>query len=201
MNEELFIRQEADELTNRIADRLGERQKKLERMTEWEKQAKKPVRLRPIYVTIAVAVCIGLLFFFSPFSRTNESVLDDLGIGTPSLTEYRAANKDMTEIAKLMEREDYEKALEKTEIALNRSEESLKMLAEVAEEWGDDEGIKYDLDLEMSVNSELRWTYIYLLVKKGHKKEAKKEIKRYLQYPDYCEHEAEAKALFEKLKK
>lgn len=200
MNEEVFIRQEADELTNKIADRLGERQKKLERMAEWEKQAKKPVRLRPIYVTIAVAACIGVLFFFSPFSRTNESVLDDLNIGTPSLTEYRAANKDMSEIANLMENEDYEKALEKTEIALNRSNESLKMLAEVAAEWDDDEAVKYDQELEWAVNSELRWTYIYLLIKQGHKKEAKKEIKHYLQYPEYCEHEAEARALLEKIK-
>lgn len=201
MNEDVFVKQEADELTNRIANRLGERQKKLEQMAEWDKQEKKSVRLRPVFMSLAVAACIAALFFFSPFGGSDQSLVDELGIGTPDMTEYRAANKDITEIANLMEKEDYEKALEKTESALNKSEESLKMLDEVAAEWGDDEGIRYDLDLEMSVNSELRWTYIYLLVKQGYKKEAKKEIKRYLKNKNYCEHEAEAKALLEKLKK
>lgn len=200
MNEEVFVKQEADELTNRIANRLGERQKKLEQMEKWERQEKKPVRLRPIFVTVAVAACIAALFFFSPFGGHEQSLVDELGIATPNMTEFRAANKDMTEIANLMENEDYEKALEKTEKALNRSDKSLKMLAEVAAEWDDDEAVRYDQELEWAVNSELRWTYIYLLVKQGHKREARKELKRYLQYPEYCEHEAEAKALLNKLK-
>ena len=200
MNEEVFVKQEADELTNRIANRLGERQKKLEQMEKWERQEKKPVRLRPIFVTVAVAACIAALFFFSPFGGHEQSLVDELGIATPNMTEFRAANKDMTEIASLMENEDYEKALEKTEMALNRSDESLKMLEEVAAEWDDDEAVRYDQELEWAVNSELRWTYIYLLVKQGHKREARKELKRYLQYPEYCEHEAEAKALLNKLK-
>ena len=201
MNEEVFVKQEADELTNRIANRLGERQKKLEQMEKWERQEKKPVRLRPIFVTMVVAACIAALFFFSPFGGPDQSLVDELGIATPNMTEFRAANKDMTEIANLMENEDYEKALEKTEKALNRSDKSLKMLAEVAAEWDDDEAVRYDQELEWAVNSELRWTYIYLLVKQGHKKEARKELKHYLQYPEYCEHEAEAKDLLEKLKK
>lgn len=200
MNEDVFIKQEADELTNKIADRLGERQQKLERMAEWERQNKKPKHLRPIFMTLAIAACIAALFFFSPFGQDGQSCLDDLGIAPPSMTDFRAASPELTEISNLMEKEDYENALEKTEAALARSEESLKMYYETEEIWGDDEAIKYDKELEWEVNSELRWVYIYLLVKQGRNKDAKKEIKRYLKYPDYCEHEAEAKALLEKLK-
>lgn len=199
MNEDVFIKQEADELTNRIADRLGERQQKLERMAEWERLDKKSTHIRPLFMTLAIAACIAALFFFSPFGQSGQSYLDDLGIASPSLTDFRAGSPELTEISNLMEKEDFDNALEKAEAALARSEEALKMYYETEELWGDDEAIKYDKELEWEVNSELRWVYIYLLVKQGHKKDAKKELKRYLKYPDYCEHEAEAKALLEKL--
>ena len=73
------------------------------------------------------------------------------------------------------------------------------MLEEVAIDWGDDDAVRYDQEMERAVNSELRWIYIYLLIKQGHKKDAKKQIKVYLKYPDFCEHEVEAKALLEKI--
>ena len=200
MNEYVFVKQEADELTQRIADRLGERKKKLERMADWETQEKKGFSFHPILVTMAVAACVGALFFFSPFVGTEQSLVDEMGIESPSLTDYRAATPMMTEIAELMEKEEYEKALEKTEAALNKSDEAIKMLGDAAEAWGDDEAIRYDRELELAVNSELRWTYIYLLVKQGREKDAKKEINNYLKRPEYCEHEAEAKDLLRRLK-
>ena len=198
MNEEIYVKQESDELTERIANRLGERQQKLERMAEWDRKEKAPIRLRPIFVTFGVAACIGVLFFFTPFGES-ESLLDELDISAPAMTEYRAAIPEMNEIASLMEKEDFETALKRTETALNRSDESIKMLEEVAIDWGDDDAVRYDQEMERAVNSELRWIYIYLLIKQGHKKDAKKQIKVYLKYPDFCEHEVEAKALLEKI--
>jgi cytoskeletal protein RodZ len=202
MNEDVFVKQDADELTQRIADRLGERQKKLERMADWEAQERKSARFRhiPILTTLVVAACVGALFFFSPFVGTEQSLVDEMGIEIPTLTDYRAATPDMAEITELMEKEEYEKALEKTEDALNKSDEAIKMLAEATEAWGDDEAVMYDRELELAVNSELRWTYIYLLVKQGRGKDAKKEINNYLKRPEYCEHEAEAKDLLRRLK-
>ena len=156
--------------------------------------------LLPILITLGIVVCVAALFFFSPFEQSGQSCLDDLGIAPPGMTDFRAASPELTEISNLMEKEDFDNALEKAEAALERSEEALKMYYETAEMWGDDDAIKYDEEMEWVVNSELRWIYIYLLVKQGRKKDAKKELKRYLKYPDYCEHEAEAKALLEKLK-
>lgn len=165
-----------------------------------EKYEMKKAYLLSIFITLAIVICIAVLFIFSPFERSGQSYLDELDIEPPGMTDFRAASPELTEIANLMEKEDFENALGKTEAALERSDESLRMLYEVAEIWGDDEAVMYDQETEWAVNSELRWIYIYLLVKKGRKKEAKKELKNYLKYPDYCEHEAEARALLEKLK-
>ena len=199
MNEEIDVKQEADELTKRIVDRLGERQQKLEPMAAWERKGRRPARLHPLFATIAVAACIGLAVVFLPMLSTEQSLLDELDIPTPGLTEYRAATPELNEIAGLMEKEDFETALKRTETALHRSDASIKMLEEVAEDWGDDDAVRYDQDMERAVNSELRWTYIYLLIKQDRKKDAKKQLKVYLKYPEFCEHQAEAKALLEKI--
>jgi hypothetical protein len=153
-----------------------------------------------IFIALGIVICIVAVFISSPFEQSGQSCLDDLGIASPGMTDVRAASPELTEISNLMEKEDYENALEKTEAALERSEEALKMYYETEESWGDEDAIKYDEEMEWVLNSELRWIYIYLLVKQGRKKDAKKELKRYLKYPDYWEHEVEAKALLEKLK-
>lgn len=197
MNEEKFVRSEADALTGRIIDRLGERQQKLDRMAEWER--KTPTRrLRPLFVTLAIAACVCAVFILSPFGKGSVSPWDEMGYGKPSLTEYRAASPEMAEIALLIEQDDFEAALNKTEEALKQSDNAIKEWNALEEMW-DDESVAYEQELEWAANSELRWVYIYLLVQHGDHKKAKKEIKKYLQNPQYCEHETEAKALLEKL--
>lgn len=198
MNEEVFVKNEADGLTARIAYRLGERQQKLERMAAWERHTASG-KMRPLFLTVAIAACVAALLLFSPFWRSGTSPIDELGIAAPTLTEYRAASPEMTEIAQLLEKENFDEALQKSEKALRKSDDMIKELYAVAEMWGDDEAVLYDLNLEQTANSELRWTYIYLLVKQGRNRDAKKELKRYLKTPEYCEHEADAKALLEKL--
>lgn len=197
MNEDVFTRDPEDKLTERIVSRLGARQQKLEQMAAWE-QTRHKAKIRPIYIISAVAACIVVVLLISPLWKTSTSPLDELGIGAPTLTEYRAASPEMTEINRLIKEENYVAALTKTEHALKNSDEMLGDLISVAE-MSDDEDIWYDVELEYVANSELRWTYIYLLVRTENYKKARKELKRYLRDKD-CEHRTEAEALMKKIK-
>lgn len=197
MNEECFDKQEADELTVRIADRLGERQQKLERMVEWERKAT-ATNVRPMYWVGAVAACVAVVVMMMPFWGTDSSPLDELGIGAPTMTEFRAATPEASEIMRLIEQNDFEAAIAKTEAALDKSEKELKELERLTVGW-DDEEMNYQLEQETVVNGELRWTYIYLLVKTDRKKEAKKQLKYYIRHHSKSENIEEARALLKAL--
>jgi hypothetical protein len=198
MEEERFARETADDLTGRIADRLGERQKKLEQMAAWEQAARKP-KVRPLYYLTAIAACVVAAVLLWP---TNElSPMEELGIEAPTMTEYRAASAEIARIEELISEKNYEEAIRRTEKALKNSDLAIYELENVPEIWESDEEMAYEDERERVKNCELRWTYIYLLVQLERNKEARKELKVYLKYPQYCEHEEEARQLLIKLKK
>lgn len=186
-----------DELTRMIAQRLGERQRKLKRMQEMERPARR-FHLYGGAIALAAAACVALLLVYAPW-RT-ASVLDELSIQQPVMVSFRSASPDLAEISRLMEEPDYEAALAATRKALQHSELGLKEFRDVLYEFGDEE-MEYEEEQERLMNNELRWTYIYLLVNAGHYKEAVKELKIYLKRDKYCEHEEEARALLRELKK
>lgn len=199
MEENMNIPQ--DQLTQRIVSRLGERQQKLEQMAKWEKaRDHKPIkaRVRPLYYFTAIAACIAILLIVAPWS-SSQDIISEMGIETPELTTYRAANAEANKISSLIKDEKYEDALTLVSAALKKSEDELKLFQDFFESMGSEEDI-YELQAEIQQNNELRWTRIYLLLKLDMKKEARKELKEYLRYPDYCQHLDEAKALKEKLR-
>lgn len=111
----------------------------------------------------------------------------------------RSASTDITEIKDLMDKPDYQNALEKTAKALKHSDMEIKELDDVSYVWAD-EGMRYEEETELQMNSELRWTYVYLLLKCGNNKEAKKQLKLYLKHEEYAAHVDEAKVLLASLK-
>lgn len=200
MNEERYNKTEADALTQRIADRLGARQQKLDLMEQWQRQEGHTARMRRIYIATAVAASLAALMIVVPIWRQNAtSPLDELGIERPQLTEYRSAESVAAEIDRLIDEENYELALRKTQKALKGSDLTLDELTYVPELWDDLEEAQYEEAAERAHNSDLRWTYIYLLLKTGDEKTAKKELKKYLKRPEYCEHEQEARELLKRL--
>jgi len=153
---------------------------------------------RWLAIAVAVIACVVVvLFVTAPLWKSPASPLDELGIEAPKLTEFRAASPEHTEIAALIEKKNYDDALVKVEKSLRQSDLSLKEMSGVAEDW-DDESLLYEEEAEMVQNSELRWTYIYLLVRKDRNNEARKELKRYLKSP-FGEHKKEAKSLLKAL--
>lgn len=97
-----------------------------------------------------------------------------------------------------MKRHDYTLALAVVKKTLHLSDVALEEFDGLGEEF-DDEELAYEGRLERNTNSELRWTYIYLLVKLNDIKEAKVQLHKYLKAKEYCHHCAEAKALLNEL--
>lgn len=199
MNEEKFNPNAADGDTMLIVARLGERKRKLERMAEMEQRLARRTTAR-LYTSIvsAVAAVVLLTLVLVPLWRMQISPLDKTGISQPMFSDYRSGNADIAEITKLMNRQDYKQALTVTKKALHTSDIALKDLYGKDVEF-DDEELVYEEELERNTNSELRWAYIYLLVKLDDVKEARRQLHKYLKAKDYCQHQAEAKALLEEI--
>ena len=199
MNEEKFNPNVADGDTMLIVARLGERKRKLERMAEMEQRLARRTTAR-LYTSIvsAMAAVVLLTLVLVPLWRMQISPLDKTGISQPKFSDYRSGNADIAEITKLMNRQDYKQALTVTKKALHTSDIALKDLYGKDVEC-DDEELVYEEELERNTNSELRWAYIYLLVKLDDVKEARRQLHKYLKAKDYCQHQAEAKALLEEI--
>lgn len=199
MNEEKFNPNVADGDTMLIVARLGERKRKLERMAEMEQRLARRTTAR-LYTSIvsAIAAVVLLTLVLVPLWRMQMSPLDKTGISQPKFSDYRSGNADIAEITKLMNRQDYKQALTVTKKALHTSDIALKDLYGKDVEF-DDEELVYEEELERNTNSELRWAYIYLLVKLDDVKEARRQLHKYLKAKDYCQHQAEAKALLEEI--
>lgn len=199
MNEEKFNPNVADADTMLIVARLGERKRKLERMAEMEQRLARRTTAR-LYTSIvsAMAAVVLLTLVLVPLWRMQISPLDKTGISQPTFSDYRSGNADIAEITKLMNRQDYKQALTVTKKALHTSDIALKDLYGKDVEL-DDEELVYEEELERNTNSELRWAYIYLLVKLDDVKEARRQLHKYLKAKDYCQHQAEAKALLEEI--
>ena len=184
-----------DELTQRIASRLGERQQKLQCMQEWDR----PVRKFPLSHTLAmlsVAACVTLILMVAPWRGV--SPVDELGI-RPDLTEFRSGMSQMTEIQHLLETSEYEEALLQIEQMLQSYDTEIEEMN--IETNHQDEAVKYEYYMMCSMASELRWIYIYLLVQTEMNGEALKQLKHYIDDEEYAEHKELAVALLRKLEK
>ena len=86
------------------------------------------------------------------------------------------------------------------EAALEHSDRELRGL-DMALLDNDDEVLAYAEEAEQILNGELRWAYIYLLVREERKEEACEQLKLYLKLPrGVVQHREEAKALRKKLR-
>lgn len=198
MTEEVFTRTEADELDLLIADRLGERQRKLDRMASWERPTR-IVPLGPVMVALAVAACLVVaLVVIAPW-KTTVSPWDELELGSPTSEMMRAATPDMAEITQLIEAQNYDAAIIKTEQALAQSDRELQILSHVML-YGEDDELLYEEEMEQLNNCQLRWTYIYLLLRMERNGDARAELKRYIKFKN-APHRAEAKELLKRIKK
>ena len=200
MSEEVFDRKKADELTLRIADRLGKRQEKIDCMAEWERGSRR-MELRPITLSaLAIAACLVVVFIIQiPRTSNSSNPLDELGIAAPSFELYRSAVPELSEITHLISDQKYIEALPKVHEALEHSDLNLREL-EMALQNNDDEVLSDEKETEQVLNGELRWAYIWLLVFDNNNEKALEQIDLYLNLQlSLISHEVEAKELKKKL--
>lgn len=196
MQDERFNPWEQDELTQVIVERLAERQRKIDRM----KEMSTPHRRISLYggATLAVAACVAVIVVLNLFSSI--SPLDEAGIEKPEYSQFRGASKEMTEIYSFLDNKEYDAAERLTRKTINGIEASLDLYWELPAEY-DNEEEAYEAECDMLTLSQLRWTYIYLLVKQDKNDIAKRQLKIYIKDKKHAEHYEEAKKLLKVLKK
>lgn len=185
----------SDEIQSLIVQRLGERDRKARRMDEMKVAKNKRLVSRTLTIVAAVACLVGVMFVLP---TTEVSPLEELNIQLGSIVS-RGASPEMTEIKRLIDAKNYNDALTIAKQELAKSDRELSEWNEITL-YSDDEEMDYEEHFEYVRNSELRWTYIYLLVQCERNKEAIKHLKIYIKRPFCCENLEEAKSLLKFLK-
>ena len=127
------MEEEKDKLTQLIAERLGERKNKLDKMDAWEKQ-KKGKTIMP-QVIMALAACLLLGFIVKGLIPHNDNLEDAV----------RGADIDVKE---LVDAKLYDEALRKVDSVLQISDQTIKEL----EQQKADEEQAYELEAEKQKN-------------------------------------------------
>lgn len=183
----------ADNIQLRIIDRLGSRQAKIEKIALWERGKRRS--LRTLYVALSAAACIALAVVSTDVFHSGPdgaSVIEQLGIEAPTMAPFRAAMPEVAEIERLMDEGEYYEALDIAGVALKKSNKAVKEYEKIL---SPDEETEYEYKYEKLLNSELRWTYIYLLVIADCERDAVKELKKYLKDDEFCLHRDEAESM------
>lgn len=180
-----------------IIDRLGERQRKVERMDVLEKASARGRKrnMSILYTAISIAACIALVAIVNPFANDNRR---DFAMTRPDFSTFRAALPELVQVETLIDAGEYYKAIDLVEVKLKESDNNIKYAER--EPMFDDEEWMYEYKAEKLLNAELRWTYIFLLVMVECDHTAVKQLKRYLKDEEYCLHREDAKDMLEALR-
>ena len=159
MSDKRFCRKDADALTQRIVDGLGRRQQKINRMREWE-HSRASQRKMTFYAAVACAACLAIGVLLRPFYPSKQI---ENNLSVPSFTEWRGASSDTQQLGEWIDAEQYGEALHLVEKLLTESDS-------IVRSWSDsdtvvDEEATYERELIRMDNEELRWAYIYILIK------------------------------------
>lgn len=198
MNAEVYNPLNSDALERDIIKALGERQRKMELIAEWNKPRSRRFHL-PAFAGIAAAACIALLLVFAPWRQNaiTPSPLEQWM--TASTEETRAAVVENTELTHALETKDYQKALQIVSVSItDYRQEEAQLTAQHSET--PDEETEYELEVIRSQRDEVQWLRICLLVELEQNAEALDELDAYCKDPIMKAHKEEAQQLLQKLK-
>jgi redox-regulated HSP33 family molecular chaperone len=183
-----------DDVEKRVIERLNERGRKLSMMKKWEEGSKR--KYVPLYSALALVASVALLLVIS-LGRENGNVLQELGIEAPCMEAYRSGVPQLENLDNLLNNGQYYEAVEAAEKALENSDMLIQQMESSRKE-GDEEW-EYQYVAEKTLNSEIRWTYIYALIMVESEKMAVKQLKKYLKDEEYCTHKEEAESMLKAL--
>ena len=108
-----------------IVSRLGERQRKLERIGAMEKAAERGRKrnMSILYTAISIAACIALVAIVNPFANDNRR---DFAMTRPDFSTFRAALPELVQVEAFIDAGEYYKALDLVEVKLKESDKNIK---------------------------------------------------------------------------
>lgn len=198
MNEETYNPQNSDALERDIIQALGERQRKMELIAEWNQTSSRRFHL-PAFAGIAAAACIALLLVFAPWRQgtLTPSPLEQWMMA--STEETRAALVEDVELEQALEAKDYKDALVVVSASIADCRQEETQLTAQQNETPDEE-TAYELEVVRSKRDEAQWLRICLLVELEQKSDAIEELKDYCKDPNMKAYKEEAQQLLRKLK-
>lgn len=195
MNEERYNPQNSDALERAIISELGERQRKVDLIGQWEKTAERqPRRFSiPTFAAVAVAACAALLLVFAPWQRSADAPtpLDAWMQSEGEAT--RGAQPADEEVVRLIRAEDYTSALAAVDSTIASARKQVADLASAT-----DEESQYELLDAQQRLSEAEWLRICLLLQLDRTDEARTALKAYLENAENTRM-AEAQVLWEQM--
>lgn len=180
----------ATPLDTLIAQRLGERQRKLDRL-EQMRRASAARRPRAWAYTFMAAAAIALIALLVVPWLTRPTI-SSLDITAPRFEEFRGSATD--DITTSIDAGSLEQALSLTEQALSESELEIKSLRSL-----DDESVEYMLALERERYQELMWAKFYILSRLDRRDQARATLQTYVKLKSRPAHYQEAKELLKKI--
>ncbi len=177
-------------LDSLIAQRLGERQRKLDRL-EQMRQSYASRRPRAWVYTFMVAAAIALVaLLVVPW--VSRPTLSSMELTAPQFEEFRGTTTD--NITPAIESGELVQALAITEEALEQSELEIRSLRSLS-----DESVEYMLALERERYQELLWAKFYILARLDRRDQARATLQTYVKQKSRPAHYQEAKELLKKI--
>lgn len=193
--------QDMDNLDLLIVERLGERDRKIKRIEKWNTYNSGLKTTYAVISVLSVAACLAFVFLVASPWTDNESGdnINDLDISLDR-NYFRSADSEMKEVMGSIDKKQYEIAIQQCKELLEQSDIILSQLESNKPNVMDEEQ-EYELEMQKAENEEIRWTYIFLLVKNNEATEALEHLDRYIEGSNRSAHMDEALALREKIKK
>lgn len=181
-----------------IVARLGERQRKLDRIKELEKSRRnhtaKIVRVMS-YAGLSAAACIAIVFAVMP-GLLSHNRLDGLDLVAPTFAEYRGGSSNPIEEA--IQGGDFALALDLTDEAITQSELNIKEYISSGNE--NIEEAEYMIAIEREYLETIIWTRIYVLVQMEDENNLMSACEAYLEDSDFQVYRDEVEKILKKIK-
>lgn len=177
-----------------IVARLGERQRKISRIKEFEASKKKQSHfLRLVsYTGLSAVACIAILFVVMP-GLFNHNRFEGINLAAPSFAEYRGNSSNLIE--KAIQCGDFISALNLTDEAIAQCELTINEYHIMSND--NIEETNYMIAIEKEYLESLIWTRIYILVQLEDENGLITACNDYLKNTDYQLHRTEVEKILE----
>lgn len=187
-------------IDNLIISRLGERQRKLNLMKDFQHkltvERKKNKSKSLIIVSVAASLIIALTLFPSIYRHFSSGSNYNLVLTTPDFNGYRGNGVDLIEIS--INDGNLQRAKNLVDLSIMQSRAEINNI--MNSDTGNEEEKNYLLDLENDYLEELMWTRIFIFYKMQNKELILSSCQEYMQQDEYKHHREEVNSILNEFK-